>query len=157
MSAMARLCQIEGEFERAEGLYRQAIEVAESNLVLWGAYNDLAYLQATHTGELDEALKNATKAADLNPRYYAVADTLGWVFFLKGNLPEATRHLEAAKAGAPSNPTIRYHLGAVYRQAGDLDRARTEFEQALAISSDFPERDEAEKALQELGRAPSSS
>jgi Flp pilus assembly protein TadD len=76
-----------------------------------------------------------------------VADTLGWVLYLSGEVKEAIPLLEKAKAGQGPNPTVRYHLGMAYLKAGRQDDARAELHEALAISSTFPEADEATKAL----------
>jgi len=154
LTAMAQVHESEGRFAEAARLYKEGIAVAEDNLVLVSAYNNLAYLQATRTGQLEEALQHAMKAADLAPRNYAVADTLGWIWFLKGDPQEAVKHLQVARAHAPNNPTIRYHLGAAYRELGELEKARREFEQALVISSDFAEREQAREALSEISALP---
>lgn len=147
---MAQICEGEQKFDEAVRLYKESIAAAEDNLLLVHAYNNLAYLCATHTGQPEEALDLAMRAADLAPGNFAVADTLGWAWLLNGNAQEAIKHLEVAKAGAPRQPSIRYHLGVAYRQAGQQGRAKREFEQSLAISDEFPEVDEARQALAEM-------
>ena len=147
---MAEICEGGQRFEEAAHLYRESIAAAEDDLLLVSAYNNLAYLCATHTGQPEEALDLAMRAADIAPGNFAVADTLGWAWLLNGNPEEAIKHLEVAKAGAPRHPSIRYHLGVAYHRAGELEKAKWEFEQSLAISEGFPEADQARQALAEI-------
>ena len=112
------------------------------------AANELALLLATERKDPAGALPYAQQAADAaGGRLPNVLDTLGWIQCLNGDTAEAIPLLEKAKAAMGFSPTVRYHLGMAYLKAGRKDEARTELREALAISSPFPEADEASKAL----------
>lgn len=101
---------------------------------------------------LDEALQLAGRAWELAPDSAAVADTLGWANYLKGDHDAAMALLFFAEKKAPSNPEVRYHLGCLYYSKGKLDKARAQFEAALGMSSDFPGVERARSLLAESKR-----
>ena len=111
------------------------------------ACNELAWLYLMKRNDPDSALPVARQAVKLSPNDPAILDTLGWVFYVKGQNDEALDMLRKAKAGLPGNPTIRYHLGLALLKIGRKDDARTELTEALAISKDFPEAADAAARL----------
>jgi Flp pilus assembly protein TadD len=81
------------------------------------------------------------------------ADTLGWVYVLRGNFPKGIELLERASAGAPRSPEIQYHLGAAYLKSRDAARARNHLESSLALAETgalHPSPSEAKALLQGL-------
>lgn len=86
------------------------------------AYNALGYSLADRGVRLDEARTLIRKAVQLAPDDPFIADSLGWVEFRMGNLPEAQRILEGAYKSRP-DPEIGAHLGEVLWAQGQRDRA----------------------------------
>jgi Flp pilus assembly protein TadD len=53
---------------------------------------------------------------------------------------------EATKRG-PSSPSMQYRLGLAYLKAGDQKSARESLEQALKMNPQFPEAEDAKRAI----------
>jgi predicted Zn-dependent protease len=70
-------------------------------------------------------------------------DTLGWVHYRAGKTGRAREFLAAAVKGAPDDPSVHFHLAAVYVREGNMDLARSELKAALDSPRPFPERLEA--------------
>jgi tetratricopeptide (TPR) repeat protein len=111
------------------------------------AGNELAWLYVTKRNDPESALPVARQAVRLSPNVPAILDTLGWVLYVKGDNDEALDVLRKAKAGLPGNPTVRYHLGLALLKIGRKDDAKSELEEALQISKDFPEAADAAARL----------
>ncbi len=93
--------------------------------------NNLAYVLAENLGRPKEALEYARRAVDLRPNDPNVLDTLGWVYYLSGDLDGAVGTLVSALQIAPNNVAVRYHVAMVYKKQGKLDLARKELEQSM--------------------------
>jgi Flp pilus assembly protein TadD len=77
-----------------------------------------------------------------------VADTLGWIYYKKQQYDPAIRELMDAVEKAPDNPEYQYHLGVAYAAKGDVAKARTALEKAVA--KPFGASEDARKALSAL-------
>ena len=120
---------------------------------MWGAANDMAFLLAEHNRgkkDLDRALALAQKAQSIDPENPAILDTLGWVFYKRGELNKAMEMLGKAQVKFPQNPVINYHLGMVYYQAGNTAKAKEFLEYALSSKAGFDGKDKAQKTLAEI-------
>jgi len=51
------------------------------------------------------------------------------------------------------NPTVFYHLGLAHWKNGDEEEAVKTLNKALKMNRDFPEKEEAEKLLEEIRSA----
>lgn len=117
-ASLGYMVKTRGQLDEAEKMYRKALEL-DPNLV--AACNGLAGLLANAGTGLDEALalaQRALKTATNNP---AFLDTLGWVRFQRGELPEAEATLKQALELAGENPPaseIREHLKKVAEKKG---------------------------------------
>lgn len=95
------------------------------------AMNALGYMLVVHTQRLDEARRLISRALELSPEDAAVIDSMGWVEYRRGKLPEARALLERAFRKAP-DPEIAAHLGEVLWVMGDQAQARKIWNDALA-------------------------
>ncbi len=136
-----------GWTDRAIASYRAAME---EDVTAPFAANNLAYLLATQKDDLESALPLAEEARRLAGPLPEVLDTLGWLRYLNGDVEEAVRLLENARRGLPDLPTVRYHLGVAYLKLGREQEARSELQEALSLSTTFPEADRAAEALSSL-------
>ena len=100
----------------AVAAYRRAVERAPENAIL---LNNLAYLLAADPAARDEAVRLAERAQGLAPQSPVVADTLGWLLYLKGDLPRAEALLAAAAKAAPGHPRGPLSPRDGLRQAGE--------------------------------------
>ena len=81
-------------------------------------------------------------------------DTLGWIHVKKGDMENAIPLLETSAKGAPKTPSILYHLGKAYCQAGRAEDARPLLTQALELNANFPEAEDARKTLDSMAAGP---
>ncbi len=91
------------------------------------ALNNLAYSLAERSEGLNEALSLAQRAVGQFPGNAAFMDTLGWIYFKKGQLLEAeSTMIEALLFEGGTQDTLRDHLVAVMDARGDWSGARRE-------------------------------
>jgi len=110
------------------------------------ALNNLAYRKAEEGQDLDEALRMAQHARQIQPNATAMADTLGWIYIKKNMSGEAERIFKDLVDKDPNNPMFHYHYGMALMQKGDKSSAKREFEVAL---KNKPSKDDAGK-IQDL-------
>jgi len=120
------------------------------------ALNFVGYSFAERGVRLDEAEKLVEKALQLRPDSGYFTDSLGWVYFQKGDFTRAVTTLEKADALSGPEPTILEHLGDAYRRAQRPADAAGAYRRALKglDSGAEPERPDQrsgiEKKLREL-------
>jgi tetratricopeptide (TPR) repeat protein len=92
--------------------------------------NALGYTLADQGRQLAEAQGLVSAALVQMPDSAAVLDSMGWVLYRQGRLPEALQYLERA-SDLGDEPEIDLHLGEVQWASGDRDAARATWQQAL--------------------------
>lgn len=136
------------KFEEAVAIYEKALAANES---FWVAANNMAFLLAEHYPEkLEKALELANHALDLRPDGPEVMDTVGWVYFRKGDMDKARTLINKALEKSPDSPILNYHMAMVYRHDGRVDLEKKYLEKAMTESRPFSGRQNAEKLLSEL-------
>ncbi len=126
--------------------YRKVIELDPEFIP---AFNNLAWLYAFKMNDIDNGLKMAKRAKELDPINPVISDTLAWIYYLDGKYDKALSLLKDAVQEAVWNPTIRYHLGMAYYKNGFQREAIVEIQNALKINNTFPEAEEAKKQIDE--------
>lgn len=121
-----------GDVEGAIGMGREVLGHAPD---FPGALNFLGYLLADNNRELPQALALIRKALDQDPDNGAYVDSYGWALYRLGRLDEAREQLETALALTGGDPVIHEHLGDVYRDLRQLDRAREQYRESLEADS----------------------
>jgi tetratricopeptide (TPR) repeat protein len=101
------------------------------------AYNALGYSYADRNIKLIEAKTLIETALKLSPNDHYIMDSLGWVFFRLGDLPNAIEYLRKAYE-IQADPEIAAHLGEALWKQGQQEEAKIIWEQALKA---FPEND----------------
>jgi tetratricopeptide (TPR) repeat protein len=146
LSTLALTLDHAGRWSEAKQIYEATLKLdANSGIPL----NNLAFLIAEHNGDLDDALTKATKAKQLLPNTYEVADTLGWIYLKKNMSDNAIDIFKDLVQKAPNHSTFRYHLGMALYQKGDKPKAIKELNEALKYN---PPKDEREKITQMLAK-----
>lgn len=112
---------------------RQAVSYDEKN---HQALNYVAYSISEMGGDLDEAEQFALKAYALQKDDAFIIDTLGWVYFKKGEYSKALPYLEKAHEFAPDVGVIAEHLGDVYLKLKKDDKARNAYLKARKEEKD---------------------
>ena len=134
--------------EEAEKAYERALEVDPTAPV---AANNLAFLHAERGHNLEQALALAKGAAERLKDVPEAQDTVGWIYFKKGQPALAIPEFEACVRKAPTNPLFHFHLGLAYSRTGDIAKARRALGEALRLSPSFAGADEARRTLASLG------
>jgi len=129
-------------------------------------WNDVAYYLALSKVQLDKAqqyaesavtevetdLRNTElgrlRAEDLQnvASMAACWDTLGWVYFQKGDFERAEKYVAAAWA-LEHHGEVGYHLGQIYEQRGNREEAARLYAQAAASTRTVPEAAESLEKL----------
>lgn len=126
-------CQGKGDLEKAQNAYMQSLAI---NPDLSIPYNNLAWIAAETNHDFATALKWARKAVSLAPDMIQYQDTLGYMYHKSGQLKNALDTLENAAASSRPDPVVNYHLGLVYVDLGEKDKAISALEKALRLSPD---------------------
>ena len=139
-----------GNTAAAEANYRKALEIAPETPI---AANNLAWLIVDNQGNLDEALRLASRAVAKNQSVAGFYDTLGWVYLTKGLAQPAVEQFKKAVAleeasarrnGTTPNPGYRMRLGMALAKAGDKTSAKREVESSLKYSGELSQREVSE-------------
>jgi len=141
-----------GQDDKALATFDHAVELSATPLV----WNNIAYQLSLKKSHLDRAQQyaesavSATTAALRNlsldrltpqelplvPSLIAYWDTLGWVYFSKGNLDKAEKYIAAAW-GLGGHGEVGDHLGQIYEKRGDKDLALRTY--ALSLNALRPD------------------
>ncbi|WP_182912041.1 tetratricopeptide repeat protein [Sphingomonas cavernae] len=117
-----------GDWPQAKAALTRAAELGPDQAVV---LNYLGYAKLEYREDLEEAERLIQRASQLAPQDPAIADSLGWAYFIRGNVPKALEALERAAAAVPDEPTISEHLGDAYWTAGRRIDARYAWTAAL--------------------------
>lgn len=120
------------KFDLMEGELRKAIQLKPD---FAAAYNALGYSFADRSIRLDESLTLIEKALTFRPNDHYMLDSLGWVYYKKGNLDKAIIYLKKAYE-VSQDSEIAAHLGEVLWQKGRHDEAKKIWNDALIADPD---------------------
>jgi tetratricopeptide (TPR) repeat protein len=120
-----------GRWPEAKAELEAAYKLAPDQPVV---LNYLGYAQLERRENVEEATKLVVEASRLAPDSAEITDSLGWAYFLRGELPKAIELLERAAAAAPADPEINEHLGDAYYKGGRRFEARYAWKAALVYA-----------------------
>jgi tetratricopeptide (TPR) repeat protein/transglutaminase-like putative cysteine protease len=143
-----------GEKEKALAAFEKGVELAQTPIV----WNNVAYALADHKLDLERAqqyAESAVSATAANLRNIELAhlklanlndvnsigaywDTLGWVYFQKGDLPAASKFINAAWR-LNQHGEVADHLARVSEAQGHKDQAIHLYAMAIAAPYSVPE------------------
>jgi tetratricopeptide (TPR) repeat protein len=110
---------------------KKAIEIDPENP---NALNYLGYTYAEMGIELDEAESLIQKALQQKPDDGFIIDSLGWVYFKKGDFARALEYLGKAASMVSDDPTILEHAADAYLKTGQADKALELYRKALELA-----------------------
>ncbi len=150
-----------GVIETRQKNYQAAADAYEKLLAINSQYgpalNNLACLYSDNLGNLDKAYDLAQRAHQLFPNDPSAEDTLGWIFFRKGDYVSALKLFQDSAIGLAGNPEAQFHLGIAHYMLANEDPAREAFQDALNSSGEFAERDECRDCLAILNIDPQTA
>lgn len=153
-----------GDLETAEKLFKKTMALITANerskqpddlryrSFTATTYNYLGYMWLENGLNIDEAGELIKTAADLDPESGAIADSLGWFHFVKGNYEEAETEMERAirQTGEDNlDGVIFEHMAQVQYALGKKEEAIKFLKKAVELS---PEKEEFKTRLAEYER-----
>ncbi|HLH39137.1 MAG TPA: tetratricopeptide repeat protein [Bryobacteraceae bacterium] len=115
----------QNKVDAAEAAFRKVLEIDPENAE---ALNYLGYMLADRGLKLNDALGYIKKANEQVPNNGAFLDSLGWIYFKLGRLPEAEENLRKAVELDPRDATVHDHLGDVLLKESKLREAVGQWE-----------------------------
>ena len=131
--------------EKAKEDFRKVLSIEPEHD---GSLNSLAYIYAEEGTNLDDALKMAKRAVELDPSNGAYYDTLGWVLFKQGFNAEGLMALEKAKKYV-TDPLLYEHMGDVYKASNEPTLARKFWLKSLALD---PKQIKVSQKIEQLNK-----
>jgi Flp pilus assembly protein TadD len=111
------------------------------------ALNYLGYTYADRNMNLDEALELIERALEIKPESGYIVDSLGWVYYQRGEYRKAIRELERAVTLTPDDPVINEHLGDGYLKLDQKTKALDSYKRALELD---PQGDQLKKLEEKI-------
>jgi len=133
-----------GKLDIAEADFRAIIEQDPNNV---NALNALGYTLADQTERYEEARELIAKALEGSPDASHILDSMGWVLYRLDDYSEAIVFLEKAYQDG-QEVEIGAHLGEVYWESGNQEKARTVWYESFQKDSVSPVLN---KTLQKYG------
>jgi len=109
---------------------RKAIELDPKHA---NAMNYLGYTYADLGQNLDEAERLIKEALKYKPNDGYITDSLGWVYYKKGQFDEALKYLKKAVELVPDDPIMLEHMGDAYLKLNDKPNALKYYHKSLKI------------------------
>jgi tetratricopeptide (TPR) repeat protein len=119
------------KIEASEAEFRKVLKADPDGPLAANALNYIGYVLADRNTRLTESLDLITKALQLSPENGAYLDSLGWVYFRLGRLPEAEENLRKAVAKTSSDPTVHDHLAQVLMAESKVQEAIQQWQSSL--------------------------
>ena len=133
-------------FDEAEAQFEKVLELEPDSAA---ALNYLGYMLADQGVSLDQSLNYVTRAIEQDPHNGAYLDSLGWVYFKMGRLDLAEDNLLKALKSLRLTGVVYDHLGDLYFQKGDRERAVAYWRKALDQEDDELEKDVVARKIEE--------
>jgi tetratricopeptide (TPR) repeat protein len=90
------------------------------------------------------------RALKIQPDDGFYIDSLGWVYYQRGDYPKAVEQLERAVELTADDPTIIEHLADAYDKAGKTDRALSRYRDALKRTKEAEQSKRIRDKIQRL-------
>ncbi|HEY1270041.1 MAG TPA: tetratricopeptide repeat protein [Candidatus Binatia bacterium] len=100
------------------------------------ALNYLGYSLAERGVRLDEAESLILRALKVEPNEGAYIDSLGWVYYQRGDYQRAAENLERASELINDDPVVTEHLGDAYDKLGKTDSALVRYREVVKRSKE---------------------
>lgn len=128
----AMVADKQGKADIFEELLRKLIKVEPGHA---HAYNALGYSLLERKVRLKEAMQLVEKAYQLAPDDAAIMDSMGWGYYLTGDMTKSVEFMRRAYAAFP-DPEVAAHLGEVLWQQGAHDEAKNIWQDSLKKNPD---------------------
>ncbi len=145
LTIIGMLLERQGKVEAAIKRYDDALALDSRAAV---ASNNLAWILAERSQDLDRALQLAQSAVAASPDKPEVLDTLGWVYYKRNQPAQAIPFFQQCAQKSPNVADYHYHLGLALLKNGDQQNGRASLQRALALKPSASVAAEARRALE---------
>jgi len=114
------------------------------------ALNFIGYTWAEQGIKLDEAEAMIRRALAQKPGAGFIMDSLGWVYYQRGDYDEALKWLTKAVESGEDDPEVLEHLGDCYLAVGQGAKAKETYKKALEKSYSERVKKKIEKKLEKM-------
>ncbi len=128
---LGALMEKAGDYQGAIANMRLAIEL---NPLHYNAHNFLGYMYALEGHDLDQALEHLKKALTIQPRNGYFLDSLGWIYFKKGESEKALTQIQKALIYTEPDPVLYDHLGDILFSLENYDEANWAWRNSLFLT-----------------------
>ena len=122
----------QGKLDTLEQMLRKLIKIAPEHA---HDYNALGYALLERKVRLNEAMQLIEKAYQLDSDDAAIMDSMGWAYYLLGNLDKSIEFMRRAYSALP-DPEVAAHLGEVLWKQGAFKEAQAIWQDNLKINPD---------------------
>ena len=131
---LAATLEAKGDYDKAISEYEYLLKQQPGAMVVANNLASLLTDRRTDKASLDRAY---TLAAVLRKSPVpAFKDTLGWIYYLHGEVKDAIPLLEESSKALSNNSAAQYHLGMSYLADGQRAKASEQLKKALALNPD---------------------
>lgn len=120
------------------GKYSDAIDnmqrAIQLNPMHSNAHNFIGYMYALEGQYLDRALDHLKKALSIQPRNGYFLDSLGWIYFKKGEAEKALTEIKKAMVYVAPDPVLYDHLGDVHFSLKNYEEASGAWKTSLSLT-----------------------
>ena len=129
---LASILEIKSDYEGAIAEYEGLLKKDPGAMIV---ANNLASLLSEYRSDKDSIDRAYSLALMLRKSEIpSFKDTLGWLYYLRGDYKNATDLLEQAATALPNRAEVQYHLGMSYVSTGQMAKASEQFTKALALA-----------------------
>ena len=144
---LANLYEKEKKFDESTRLIMGIIEKEPKNAHAW---NFLGYSMLVRGNEMERAYEYIQTALKISPDDGYIRDSLGWYYFIKGDVQKAKAELEFALTKVPDDIEILKHLAIVSTELKDFKKAKSYLEAALKHVRFNSDREEITASMEKL-------
>jgi len=127
-----------GDLEKANALYKEVVGMLDEDAKS-GHYADLelahVYLEL---GDVDNAFKYANIEYKRRPKNIDVNNTMAWIYYSKGNVIEAKKHMAIALRMGTQNAIMLARASIIEQAAGNASLAQEYINKSLKINKRLP-------------------
>ncbi|MFA7677291.1 MAG: tetratricopeptide repeat protein [Candidatus Omnitrophota bacterium] len=138
-----------GKHDEAVDIWKKGLKIDDSYAPL---LNSLGYVYAQEGVNLDLAEEMILKAIDKEPDNGAYMDSLGWVYYKKGDFNKAREYLEKSITYI-KDPEIYEHLGDLYIAIGEKEKGLDYYNQGLENFPDYKKLQEKIENYEKQGKS----
>lgn len=144
------------------GKYEDAIESMKQTLALnpdhSNGHNFIGYMYSVRGRNLDKALEHLEKALAIQPKNGYFLDSLGWIYFKKGDSKRALTEIKRAMVYTDPDPVLYDHLGDVYFSLNNYIDAKRAWRTSLSLTlkkdddyvGEIPDEDKLRKKIRNV-------